>query len=227
MNGIEAPLYLKPNPKEVTIDGTLYIAPDSNHIAKLAFFMYEQIKASQKTYDQIICLYRGGLEAFRIIQDCTKIPRYSCIRVSSYIGIGRKGEVEIDKNTPLIYPTEGENILVIDDIADSGATMVKTKGYLLHDRNTCSVDFGNIYAKEKSIQQPNYFGQKIPDNGWVIHPGERREFIETSVREWGKKGLPYGECQNRINSLIGIGLPIYYVNNFFPSADEYRDLLIT
>ncbi len=195
-------------PQKVTIDGCTYIAPNENFIGKLAFDLSQQIKDSGKVYDRLIYLPRGGLAFARQVLDCTGISKFSGTTIASYSGVGERGEARITK--PLTDPIEGESVLVLDDIADSGTTLVKSKEYLL-SLGARSVDIATIYTKRKSTLKPDYFAQEIPDNAWIVFPGERAEFIKDVTKKWHKTGIPYKEYQQRLSD---IGLPSWYIDKY-------------
>lgn len=199
------------NPKQVTIDGTTYIAPDENFIGKLTFSLSQQIRNSKKIYDRLIYLPRGGLAFARQVLDCTGILKFSDTTVTSYSGIRKKGKVKIIK--PLTDSIKGESILVLDDIADSGDTLVESKKYLL-SLGATNVDIGVIYTKLRSLKlsvKPDYFAAKIPDNAWVVFPGERAEFIKNAFEKWSKDDISYKECKSRLSK---IGLPSWYIDTY-------------
>jgi uncharacterized protein len=206
MNTIKSPLNLIDGPKEVTIDGRLFIAPDPNYIAELTFYLSQQINESKKIYDRLIYLPRGGLAFARQVLDCTGILKYSDTTITSYSGIGERGEIRITK--PLTDPIKGESVLVLDDIADSGNTLIKSKEYLL-SLGAHNVDIATIYTKSSSQLKPDYFAKEIPDNAWIVFPGERAEFIVDICKEWDENNIPYSEYRNR---LLDIGLPVDYLN---------------
>ena len=205
-------LDLIPPPKEVLIDNVLYIAPNHNYMGLLTFSLSQQIRQSKKTYDRLIYLPRGGLAFARQVLDCTGISKFSGTTVTSYSGVGEKGEARIIN--PLTDSVKNESILVLDDIADSGDTLVKSKKYLL-SLGATNVDIAVIYAKQRALKlniKPDYFATKIPDNAWIVFPGERAEFIKNVTKKWRHKGLSYKECQKR---LLDIGLPTWYMDTYF------------
>ena len=199
------------SPVEVIIDGTTYIAPDENYIGKLVFDLSQQIRKSGKTYDRLIYLPRGGLAFARQVLDCTGILKFSGTTINSYSGVRERGEVRITK--PLTDSIKGESVLVLDDIADSGTTLIKSKEYLL-SLGAHNVDIATIYTKAKSTLKPNYFGQEIPDNAWIVFPGERAEFIKDASQKWYQKGVSYEDCKHR---LLDIGLPTWYIDTYLLS----------
>jgi hypoxanthine phosphoribosyltransferase len=172
--------------------------------------IWKKINDSGKTYDRLIYLPRGGLAFARQILDCTGILKFSDTTINSYSGIGERGKVRII--SPLTDSVDGESVLVLDDIADSGNTLIKSKEYLL-TLGARDVGIATIYTKPRSNIKPDYFAQEVKNDVWIVFPGERAEFIKDAVGEWGKNNIPYTEYRGR---LLDIGLPIRYVDYFLP-----------
>ena len=62
------------------------------------------------------------------------------------------------------------NLLVIDDISDSGKTFTE----LYKEVNIPK--YASLHHKTTSSFKPHYFGQEItPDFGWIVYPWERED----------------------------------------------------
>jgi hypoxanthine phosphoribosyltransferase len=114
----------------------------------------------------IVCLLRGGLTFTADLSRCLTIPHtLDCMSLSSY-GIGRyatSGNVRV--NLDLLTNIEGLNVLLVEDIVDSGRTlahvlqMLKTREP--KSLNTC-VLLDKKYRREVPVEV-NYIGFDIPD----------------------------------------------------------------
>jgi len=100
---------------------------------------------------------------------CEKIP-FETPLVDSVTGIARGGlipAVMVSHKTGLPYVHAiGPNTLVIDDIADSGATLEKISGVytaVLH------------YKPHTSSFKPNIWAEEHNSNEWLIYPFERND----------------------------------------------------
>ena len=88
----------------------------------------------------------------------------------------------------------GENILVTDDLIDTGLTLEKTLDWLKKYK-----DFANkkitfksavLYKKEKSKFRSDYIVHNLKDNPWIVFPYELRDLISIDQlkKEIKKKG---------------------------------------
>jgi len=62
------------------------------------------------------------------------------------------------------------NLLILDDIADSGKTFSDLKSELPNPK------YGALVYKESSIFIPDYYGEKVDkDYGWIVYPWEKED----------------------------------------------------
>jgi len=62
------------------------------------------------------------------------------------------------------------NLLIIDDIADSGKTFSKLKEQFPNPK------YAALQYKEVSTFKPDYYGEKIDkDFGWIVYPWEKED----------------------------------------------------
>ncbi len=73
----------------------------------------------------------------------------------------------LDFNNPLIL--NGDNILIVDDLIDSGETLSKYKNY----------DKAVLYVKNNNEDKVNYFVRK--SQNWLQFPWEKEEDIEDTI----------------------------------------------
>ena len=138
-----------------------------NYIAKLA----EDVKKSGVKIDTIIGISRGGLVPVRFISDFLLIPDIKIISATFYIGPKKKME------KPIIYTSVGEeivnkNVLLVDDVADTGETLMAVKKYIL-EKGAKEVHIAVIYKKPWNKAEINFYARET--DAWVIFPWEYTE----------------------------------------------------
>ena len=61
-------------------------------------------------------------------------------------------------------------LLIIDDIADSGETILKWREEMSNPK------FATLHYKTSSKAKPEYFAKEIPDDyGWIVYPWEKED----------------------------------------------------
>lgn len=146
--------------------------------------IYRQMQANNYTPDSIIGLLRGGVVPARIFADYFGILLdFFALDVKLYDGIG------VTKEEPIIrYAFKKKdltgNILIVDDIFDSGRTMRAVVEHLSgHDVTTAT-----LFWKENATEKPNYYAEVAEKEKWVIFPWEPHEFNREITKSMvGKK----------------------------------------
>ena len=157
---------VKPSP------GQLLVSWDEYHsaIEELAL----KIHASGWQFDQILCLARGGLRPGDVLSRLFRMP-LAILSTSSYRDDAGtiRGELDIASTfTSTAGPLSG-NVLLVDDLVDSGVTLLKVQQHLqTHCPLVKEVRSAVIWYKACSVTQPDYYVDYLPDNPWIIQPFE-------------------------------------------------------
>jgi hypoxanthine phosphoribosyltransferase len=69
-------------------------------------------------------------------------------------------------NIPLINSLNKDikNVLIVDDIADTGKTLAELKEY--------NFQTATLYYKSRSIIKPTFIGEEVENDEWVVFPWE-------------------------------------------------------
>lgn len=133
--------------------------------------------------DKIVAISRGGLTLGHLLSDLLRIP-IGTITVQSYTDIQTQGEVLITEK--LQSSIRDKRILLVDDVSDSGKTLIRAVKYL----KRCgpkSITTVTMFYKPRSVYRPDYFARQT--NKWIIFPYEPTEMIlliSKMMREEGK-----------------------------------------
>jgi uncharacterized protein len=122
--------------------------------------------------DEILAISRGGLTLGHLLTDLLRVP-ISTFTIQSYTDIQMQGEVKITK--PLTVPLDGKTVLLVDDVADRGKTMVRALEYLkmFGPKKIYSL---TMYYKPHSVFKPDYFASTTSD--WILFPYEPTEMVQ-------------------------------------------------
>jgi hypoxanthine phosphoribosyltransferase len=131
-------------------------------------------KMGEKSPNCIIALLRGGVIPARIFSDFFHVNLdFSALDVKLYNGIGSTNdEVQISEFYGNIT---GKDILIVDDIWDSGRTMRAVLDYFSqHDAN--SISTATLYLRADTEGSPDYHAQIANEGEWIVFPWELCEF---------------------------------------------------
>ena len=128
-----------------------------------------------KKFDSIIAISRGGLVLGRLLSDATSL-KLGVVSAKAYetgkTGISSSGMV-VDRKISIVGDA-GRNVLLVDDIADSGATLEVVSRFLCEEHGM-SVKSAVIFKKKNCGLSVDYAVISGTDD-WIVMPYETREF---------------------------------------------------
>ncbi len=152
-------------------------------IQKQCETLAKTIKGDKVACDLIIGIARGGWVPARILSDMLDNDELYTMRVKFY------DEVAKTKEKPIItHPTQvdvtGKKVLLVDDIADTGESLLTAINHL-RERRAGPVFVATLVKKPASKFTPDLFVLETP--AWVIFPWEVHETVRSILRT--KKGV--------------------------------------
>lgn len=128
-------------------------------------------KISRYEPDVLIGIARGGLVPARILSDITGNSNLAIIRIEFYAGIGKtKGKPKITQR--LTSSIKGKKVLLIDDVADSGKSLMAARKYVIGKKPE-KLRTATLHYKPWSIIKPDYYVKKT--ESWLVYPWETNE----------------------------------------------------
>ena len=137
----------------------------------LIFQLIEKVKSSHNEYDQVLCLARVGLLVGDAFNRALKLP-LAVLFTSSYKLNKQRGELYIDNQIAKQTNHLGKKILVVDDMVDSGHTMVGVLKNLQLTYNPEALHTAVIWKNACSVYNPDFYVLYSPDNEWIVQPFE-------------------------------------------------------
>ena len=171
----------------LTEDGKhLYVSYDEYHglIEKLAL----KIHQSDWEFDTILCLARGGLRPGDILSRIFDKP-LAIMSTSSYRAEAGTVQGHLDIGRFIATP-KGEiagKVLLVDDLADSGATLKAVIAMLKTNyASILELRSAVIWTKGLSTFEPDYSVEYLPTNPWIHQPFEGYDMLnpETLMQKW-------------------------------------------
>ena len=138
----------------------------------------------------IISIARGGLRVGDILSRLFRV-RSSYLGVESY-EVAEKGKVSDKQKDKVIFSRDissttqdyGNNILICDDLVDSGDSLIYTKKFLLDYKpfKGKNINFKTavLHQKPSSKITPDYVVEKMLTQEWLVYHYEEFELISIS-----------------------------------------------
>jgi hypoxanthine phosphoribosyltransferase len=141
-----------------------YLILSWSDVYNLTLQLSERIVNSGFIPDVIVGIARGGWIPARILSDVLYANTLQNIRIEYYSDVGAKGK-EPRITQPLTGSMENKNMLLVDEVADSGDTLVRS---------------AVLHYKPASTLKPDYF--MVETSSWTVYPWETRESIIALVK---------------------------------------------
>ncbi len=148
-----------------------------------------------KTYDEIVAISRGGLTLGHLLSDFMLLP-VATFTIQSYQNIQAHGKPEITETlgTSIIL----KNILLVDDVSDSGKTFIRGIEYL-KDLRPASITTVSMFYKPHSSFLPDFYAKQTKK--WILFPYEPTEMISLISANLTKEKKTKPEIQDFLLSL--------------------------
>ena len=136
-------------------------------INRLTRKLAHKIQDSGFKAEIIICIARGGYVPARLLCDLLNIYDLASIRIRHYTGSEKTEKAVLLE--PLAASISGKNVLLVDDIDDSGETLEVARNYL-NELRPGDVRVAVLHHKTVSTIKPDFYAQKIVQWRWVTYP---------------------------------------------------------
>ncbi|MCK5386828.1 MAG: phosphoribosyltransferase, partial [Gammaproteobacteria bacterium] len=125
-------------------------------VTRLCRKLAHKIQDSGFNPDIVICIARGGYIPARLICDYLNIYNLTSIRIKHYTGSTKSETARLLE--PLSIDIKGMNVLLIDDIDDTGDTLKLAQDYL-KGLNPQEIMVAVLHHKIISTLTPDFFAQ--------------------------------------------------------------------
>ncbi|AGB36466.1 phosphoribosyltransferase [Natronococcus occultus] len=148
-----------------------------DYIYSLCRDVSDEVRRDDFEPDVIVALARGGWFAGRCICDFLGLDDLTSLKMEHYVGTAEKsGEPTVRYPMPE-GSVEGKDVLIIDDIADTGGSIERAYEYV-DERGADEVRTATLQLLQTSEYEPDYIGERLGEWTWVVYPWN---FIEDMV----------------------------------------------
>lgn len=135
-----------------------------------------------KQYKAIVAIARGGLVPAAILAREMDIRHVEVICARSYeddvqTGVGKPRGVSLSMGSPDYIASIGKEVIVVDDLADTGATFKAVKEFLPEATYAC------LYAKNMGQSATDFFAKGYPQSTWLHFPWDVQLRFEPAMKD--------------------------------------------
>lgn len=115
-------------------------------------------------FKSIVAISRGGLVPAALIAQLLHLHIVDTVCIKTYKDFRSKEGAGVLK--PLYYPDGGEGVLVVDDLTDSGLTIMYLRKMLP------KAHIAVLYAKPEGENLSDSYVKEVPQDTWLVFPWE-------------------------------------------------------
>jgi len=157
-------------------------------IQRLCKVLAKKIKDSGYKPDVIVAIARGGWIPARILCDFLNVKELYSVK-SEHWGIVATPDERARITQPLNVNLEGKNVLVVDDVADTGETIELVAEHV-RSLNPKEVKTAVIdYKKPTSKYVPDFYAAEMKEWRWIVYPWSLLEDIRDLAKKIGVKDV--------------------------------------
>ncbi len=166
-------------------------------IQRLCEVVARKIAASGYKPDLVVAISRGGFAPARILCDLLNVDSLASVSIKYYEEIGTRRE-KPEVEYPLNADVDGKRVLIVDDVADTGHSLLTAKEHVLA-LGAKDVKVATLHYKPWSAFKPDYYGETT--EAWIVYVWEVRETIKDLAKKFRNEGLNEGEIVERLTSI--------------------------
>ena len=124
-----------------------------------------RLAGQRQEWKAIVCITRGGLVPAAIIARELGTRLIETVCIASYHEYSEQGELVVLKEiSPELIEEDGEGILIVDDLTDTGKTASLVRAMLP------KAHFATVYAKPKGRPLVDTFVTEVSQDTWIYFP---------------------------------------------------------
>ncbi len=129
--------------------------------------------------EMIVAIERGGYMPARVLADYFDVMNVAGIKIEHYFGLTRRSKAFVRYPLPAEASLRGKNVLLVDDVSDSGVTFEIALEHLRRRGEPCDIKCAVLHHKATSSFAPDFYARRIIKWRWLIYPWAVMEDISS------------------------------------------------
>lgn len=136
-------------------------------VYEMAYKVSLKITESATDIDVVVGIARGGFPPARLMCDFLNIKTLTAVQVQHYTGGGKENE-EAEISDPVDMDLKGKNVLIADDINDSGKTLIAVVEHI-KTKDAADIKTAVLHEKRNTSMKADFVGDYLNDWKWLIY----------------------------------------------------------
>jgi hypoxanthine phosphoribosyltransferase len=138
-----------------------------------------QLRSADYRIDMLVAIGRGGYIPGRILSDMLGIHNLTSFKIEHYQGPDEQHEAFV--KYPLSADVNDLNILLLDDVSDSGDTFVVAVEHIRQCGKVNEIRTAALHYKTVSRFIPDFFAETVSEWRWLIYPWAVNEDLSAMI----------------------------------------------
>ncbi|MEC4748182.1 phosphoribosyltransferase [Methylomicrobium sp. Wu6] len=149
-------------------------------VYRLCRELARRLRADKVRIDMIVAIARGGYIPGRLLSDMLGIADLTAFKIEHYQGAAKQQAAFV--KCPLNADINGRNVLLVDDVCDSGDTFVVAVEHLRESGVAASIHTAVMQLKTVSDFVPDYYAEILNEWRWIIYPWAVNEDLSSLIK---------------------------------------------
>lgn len=190
--------------------------------ARLCGVLYRRIHASGWRPDMIVGIARGGYPAARMLADYYGIMDLVSLKIEHYRGPDKMPSAIV--RYPLTADIEGRQVLVVDDVSDSGDSFEVALAHLAQKGKPRALRTAVLHHKMTSRLTPDYHAQRVLKWRWITYPWALVEDLTVLAGRLQEPPATAEDLRRQMAATYGLKLPERLFEDVAPIVMEALEL---
>ena len=138
-----------------------------------------QLRKANFRIDIIVVIARGGFIPGRLLSDMLGIHDVTSFKIEHYQGAYKQHEAFV--KYPLNADISGRNVLLLDDVCDSGDTFAVGVEHIRLCGTVNEMRTAALYLKTVSKFIPDFYAETVSEWRWLVYPWAVNEDLSTMI----------------------------------------------
>ncbi len=138
-----------------------------------------QLHKADFRIDVIVAIARGGFVPGRLLSDMLGIHDLTSFKIEHYQGAYKQHEAYV--KYPLNADINGRNVLLLDDVCDTGDTFIIGVEHIRHCGKVNEIRTAALHLKTVSKFIPDFYVETISEWRWLIYPWAVNEDLSSMI----------------------------------------------
>ena len=139
----------------------------------------QRLRKENFRIDAIVAIARGGYIPGRLLSDMLGIHDLTSFKIEHYQGAYKQHEAYV--KYPLNADINGRNVLLLDDVCDSGDTFTVGIEHIRHCGKVNEMRTAAMHLKTVSTYIPDFYAETVSEYRWLIYPWAVNEDLSSMI----------------------------------------------